>query len=74
MGREVQRPRRSARLRSDGSPGGRVEEVEARVRECAWYDFEAGTPWFERVAWDIGLVAVCSEGRRLAVLAATDTD
>ncbi|MFF9898401.1 DUF6183 family protein [Streptomyces longispororuber] len=51
-----------------------VEEVEARVRECAWYDFEAGTPWFERVAWDIGLVTVCSERRRLAVLAATDTD
>ncbi|CAM5501835.1 hypothetical protein STANM337S_03689 [Streptomyces tanashiensis] len=51
-----------------------AKAVEARVRECAWYGFSAGTKWFERVAWDIGLVAVSTEHRRLAVLAATDTD
>lgn len=51
-----------------------AEDVEARVRECAWYGFSAGTKWFERVAWDIGLVAVSPEHRRLSVLAATDTD
>ncbi|MFE9737035.1 DUF6183 family protein [Streptomyces sp. NPDC006477] len=51
-----------------------VETAEARVRECAWYGFDADTKWFERVAWDIGLAAVSPERRRLAVLAATDTD
>ncbi|OMI33527.1 Hypothetical protein SPAR_40949 [Streptomyces sparsogenes DSM 40356] len=54
--------------------GGSAEAVEARVRECLWYVFSADTEWFERVAWDIGLVAVSPERRRLAVLAATDTD
>jgi hypothetical protein len=54
-------------------PGASVEETEARARECSWYAFDADTPWFVRVAWDIGLVAVGPEGR-LAVLAATDTD
>ncbi|MFF7643706.1 DUF6183 family protein [Streptomyces canus] len=51
-----------------------VETVEARAWECAWYGFDADTKWFERVAWDIGLAAVSPERRRLAVLAATDTD
>jgi len=56
---------------AEGDP---VEEVEARARECAWYGFGAETKWFERVAWDIGLAAVSPERRRLAMLAATDTD
>lgn len=51
-----------------------AEEVEACARACAWYAFGAETKWFERVAWDIGLVAVSPERRRLAMLAATDTD
>ena len=54
--------------------GGLAEAVEARARACAWYAFGADTKWFERVAWDIGLVAVSPERRRLAMLAATDTD
>ena len=49
-------------------------EVERRVGECAWYCFGARTQWFHQVAWDIGLVAVAASGRRLAVLAASDTD
>ncbi|MFF6830229.1 DUF6183 family protein [Streptomyces longwoodensis] len=59
---------------SGAAEGGPAEEAEARARECAWYGFGADTKWFGRVAWDIGLAAVCSERRRLAVLAATDTD
>lgn len=51
-----------------------VHEVEARVRDCTWYAFEAETSWFERVAWDIGLATITPDRRRLAVLAATDTD
>ncbi|MER6445014.1 DUF6183 family protein [Streptomyces venezuelae] len=49
-------------------------EAEAQVLDCVWYEFDAGTTWFEQVAWDIGLAALSSDGRRLAVLAATDTD
>ncbi|AEE44587.1 DUF6183 family protein [Cellulomonas fimi] len=58
-----------------GSPeGDGVGDVEARARDSIWYGFEAGTEWFERVAWDIGLAALGPDRRRLAVLAATDTD
>ncbi|MFF8699137.1 DUF6183 family protein [Streptomyces albidoflavus] len=49
-------------------------EAEARAAECAWFGFDARTDWFEQVAWDIGLAALSPDRRRLAVLAATDTD
>ncbi|MEU2651342.1 DUF6183 family protein [Streptomyces albidoflavus] len=54
--------------------GAGAAEVEARVPECAWFGFGARTDWFEQVAWDVGLAALSPDGRRLAVLAATDTD
>ncbi|MFG2310859.1 DUF6183 family protein [Streptomyces sp. NPDC048566] len=58
-----------------GSPeGSATADVEARARGCVWYGFEAGTTWFEQVAWDIGIAALSADRRRLAVLAATDTD
>ncbi|MFI8908191.1 DUF6183 family protein [Streptomyces albidoflavus] len=53
--------------------GADAAEAEARVSECAWFGFDAATDWFERVAWDIGLATLSPDGRRLAVLAATDT-
>ncbi|GHF77885.1 DUF6183 family protein [Streptomyces griseosporeus] len=59
---------------SGAAEGDPAEAVEARARACAWYCFSAHTPWFEQVAWDIGLVALSPDWRRLAVLAATDTD
>ncbi|WP_067416733.1 DUF6183 family protein [Streptomyces sampsonii] len=49
-------------------------EIEAWAAECAWFGFDARTNWFEQVAWDIGLAALAPDRRRLAVLAATDTD
>ncbi|MFJ8545948.1 DUF6183 family protein [Streptomyces sp. NPDC093586] len=49
-------------------------EVERNAQACDWYSFDAATKWFERVAWDIGLVSVAPGARRMAVLAATDTD
>ncbi|WP_392972772.1 DUF6183 family protein [Streptomyces sp. LN245] len=54
--------------------GASAAEVEAQVTACAWHGFDAGTKWFEQVAWDIGLAVLSPDGRRLAVLAATDTD
>jgi hypothetical protein len=55
----------------EGDP---VGVVEACARACTWYGFSADTQWFQQVAWDIGLAVVSPERRRLAVLAATDTD
>jgi hypothetical protein len=49
-------------------------EVAERAQECSWYRFDADSPWFEQVAWDIGLAALDPRRSRLAVLAATDTD
>ncbi|QFZ21457.1 DUF6183 family protein [Saccharothrix syringae] len=58
-----------------GTPvGASAGEVGARVGECAWYGFEADTDWFAGVVWSIGLAVLDPDGRRLAVLAATDTD
>lgn len=51
-----------------------AEAVETHARACTWYGFSADTQWFKQVAWDIGLAALSPERRRLAVLAATDTD
>ncbi|MFF0222640.1 DUF6183 family protein [Streptomyces sp. NPDC004629] len=62
-----------ARL-SGATEGDPAEAVEVRAQACAWYGFSTDTQWFEQVAWDIGLAAVSPERRRLAVLAATDTD
>ncbi|PYI57480.1 DUF6183 family protein [Paenibacillus flagellatus] len=45
-----------------------------RIEGCHWSYFEAPTPWFRQVAWDVGIVALRPDGRTLAVLAATDTD
>ncbi|MFE7115695.1 DUF6183 family protein [Streptomyces sp. NPDC057654] len=49
-------------------------EVERSAQACDWHSFGAATKWFEGVAWDIGLVSVAPNARRLAILVATDTD
>ncbi|MFJ8442084.1 DUF6183 family protein [Kitasatospora griseola] len=48
--------------------------AEARAAACHWFAFDAPAPWFDRIAWDFGLAALTPDRRRLAVLAATDTD
>lgn len=58
-----------------GCPDGAAfGKEEARVRACTWFVFDADTPWYWQVAWDLGIAALTPDGRRLAVLAATDTD
>jgi hypothetical protein len=54
----------------DASPA----DVEALAQASSWYSFAEATDWFERVAWDLGLAVVSPDRRRLAVVAATDTD
>ncbi|WP_375340969.1 DUF6183 family protein [Kitasatospora purpeofusca] len=51
-----------------------ASEVEAPVRACARYRFGADTPWFHRVVWDVGVLAVSPDFLSLAVLAVTTTD
>jgi hypothetical protein len=58
-----------------GSAGGAsAVEVERSAHQAAWYSFGSAVDWFEQVAWDVGLAVVAADRRRLAVLAATDTD
>jgi Family of unknown function (DUF6183) len=54
--------------------GADAGEVSTQVHDCTWYTFAADTAWFNGVVWDIGLAALAPDRRRLAVLAATDTD
>ncbi|WP_426504982.1 DUF6183 family protein [Dactylosporangium sp. McL0621] len=58
-----------------GAPAGATAaEVEAAANASDWYGFSGASGWFQGVAWDIGLATVAPGGRRLAILAATDTD
>ncbi|MFC6010112.1 DUF6183 family protein [Nocardia lasii] len=50
-----------------------IDSISRLAEDCHWFTFEADTTWFERVAWDIGVVALTPEPA-LSVLAATDTD
>ncbi|MDY0810052.1 DUF6183 family protein [Kitasatospora purpeofusca] len=64
---------RSLAALAGAPPDAPASAGEDYVRACAWYRFSADTPWFHRVVWDLGVLAV-SPDRRLAVLAATTTD
>ncbi|MGW0119445.1 DUF6183 family protein [Streptomyces sp. NPDC003327] len=65
---------RSLAALAGGPEGASAAEVEARAADCVWYGFVAHTEWFEQVAWDLGVAALSPGRKRLAVLAATDTD
>ncbi|MFI0743034.1 DUF6183 family protein [Streptomyces sp. NPDC021100] len=62
-----------------GLAGARPEdgpaEVERQAAACAWLRFEADSEWFHNeIGNDYGIAALSPDGRRIAVLAATDTD
>lgn len=58
-----------------GAPGGAsFADVERRVLACGWFAPRADTSWFDRVVWDLAAAALHPDGRRIGVLAATDTD
>ncbi|PJN29642.1 DUF6183 family protein [Kitasatospora sp. CB02891] len=48
--------------------------AEARATACHWFTLGAPAPWFDHLAWDLGPATLTPDRRRLAVLAATDTD
>jgi hypothetical protein len=41
---------------------------------CAWWLFDAANDWFQRIAWDFGVVCLRPGGHVMAVLASTDSD
>lgn len=51
-----------------------VDTLAELGRQAAWLYFEGETLWFNRVAWDLGVLALRPDGRSLGVLAATDSD
>ncbi|MFF4183591.1 DUF6183 family protein [Streptomyces sp. NPDC001691] len=55
---------------AEGTP---VAEVEALVAAYRWYGFDTDSGWLRHQGWDLAVVALSPNGRRLAVLAATDT-
>ncbi|MGP3975910.1 DUF6183 family protein [Streptomyces sp. 8N114] len=55
--------------------GASVEEVEYQARQCTWFHFEADADWFHNdISADYGIATLSADRRRIAVLAATDTD
>ncbi|WP_405977715.1 DUF6183 family protein [Streptomyces sp. NBC_00158] len=57
------------------APGADAEEVERLARATTWFRFEADSGWFHNeIGSDYGIAALSPDHRRLAVLAATDTD
>ncbi|MDT0341588.1 DUF6183 family protein [Streptomyces litchfieldiae] len=59
---------------SGADPWPFVEEIERRAAGAELYRFGAQSRWYFGESWDIGLAALTDGRRRLAVLAATDTD
>jgi uncharacterized protein DUF6183 len=59
-----------------GAPAGAsAEEVERHARQNTWFHFAADADWFHNdIDADYGIAALSPDRRRIAVLAATDTD
>lgn len=65
---------RSIAALTGGDAEASLAQAERRVLAWTWFDFAGATAWFDKIAWDLGLVALAPDARRLTVLAATDTD
>ncbi|MFG1811582.1 DUF6183 family protein [Streptomyces sp. NPDC049040] len=51
------------------------DRVEEQALACTWWRFETDAEWFcNDLSADYGIAALTPDGRRLAVVAATDTD
>lgn len=55
-------------------PGSAWEAIEAAARARRWALFRVEGRWFEQVCEDFGVMALDPSGRRVAVVAETDTD
>lgn len=51
------------------------DKIIKAAESSSWLELDTSNyPWFDRVAWDLGLCVLRPDERSLAVLAATDTD
>ncbi|GAA0452734.1 DUF6183 family protein [Streptomyces sp. NPDC046215] len=58
-----------------GAPAGAsAAEAEQYARQSTWFHFESDAAWFHNEIYDYGIAALSPDRRRIAVLAATDTD
>jgi hypothetical protein len=58
-----------------GAPAGAdVAAIDTLAAASTFLTFRAPGPWFHDVAWDVGALALRSDGRSAAVLAATDAE
>ncbi|MEY9938942.1 DUF6183 family protein [Streptacidiphilus sp. MAP5-3] len=51
-----------------------ADEVEHEARRTTWFHFDCDASWFHNEIYDYGIAALSPDGRRIAVLAGTDTD
>ncbi|SHL43604.1 DUF6183 family protein [Streptomyces yunnanensis] len=51
-----------------------ADEVAQRALHSTWFHFEADAEWFHNEIYDYGLACLSPDRRRLAILAASDTD
>ncbi|GAA1658095.1 DUF6183 family protein [Actinoplanes couchii] len=65
---------RSVAALTGAPPGATVREVAALAEDCTWVSFGPDSEWFNGDGWDLGFAVLSPDGRRLAVLAATDAD
>lgn len=54
--------------------GANVDAIEKSALKTVFLAFGAEGPWFYDVAWDIGILALQDDGKRVVVLAATDAE
>ncbi|MBX3225904.1 MAG: hypothetical protein KIT84_29995 [Labilithrix sp.] len=56
------------------APDASIEAIEAAAGRAVFLSFGASGPWFHDVAWDLGVLALHGDGRKVVVLAATDAE
>ncbi|HKO54049.1 MAG TPA: DUF6183 family protein [Polyangiaceae bacterium] len=57
-----------------GHQGLELQGLADTAADWDWYSFDAASPWFEQVAWDLGVAALSPDATTMSILAATDTD
>ncbi|MGH7130865.1 MAG: DUF6183 family protein [Phycisphaerales bacterium] len=65
---------RTVRWLTTADPDSTFEEVCQLVDACTWVRLNTDSKWFDNVAWDGAFACLGADGRRLAVVAWTDTD
>ena len=65
---------RTVRWMTTTDPDATFNEVCRMVEACTWVHLNTNSNWFDNVAWDGAFACLAADGRRLAVVAWTDTD